>query len=129
MRSSDMRVRIPMSRGTDSLNVATAAALAFYERARLASDRGVRPGAEIRQVAAVDAAVCGRICHDAFAAIANLHRIPDSSVWSPQSRRPCRTTWSAPPKGLASRAADRQGVTRRRSRRVGQMSADYRVDR
>jgi tRNA G18 (ribose-2'-O)-methylase SpoU len=25
-----------MSRGTDSLNVATAAALAFYERARLA---------------------------------------------------------------------------------------------
>jgi tRNA G18 (ribose-2'-O)-methylase SpoU len=36
MRASDMRVRIPMSRGTDSLNVATAAALAFYERARLA---------------------------------------------------------------------------------------------
>lgn len=36
MRSSDVRVRIPMSRGTDSLNVATAAALAFYERARLA---------------------------------------------------------------------------------------------
>ena len=34
MRSSDMRVRIPMSRGTDSLNVATAAALAFYERDR-----------------------------------------------------------------------------------------------
>lgn len=34
MRSSDLRVRIPMSRGTDSLNVATAAALAFYERAR-----------------------------------------------------------------------------------------------
>ena len=34
MRASDMRVRIPMSRGTDSLNVATAAALAFYERAR-----------------------------------------------------------------------------------------------
>ena len=33
MRASDMRVRIPMSRGTDSLNVATAAALAFYERA------------------------------------------------------------------------------------------------
>ena len=32
MRSSDLRVRIPMSRGTDSLNVATAAALAFYER-------------------------------------------------------------------------------------------------
>lgn len=36
MRASDMRVRVPMSRGTDSLNVATAAALAFYERARLA---------------------------------------------------------------------------------------------
>jgi tRNA G18 (ribose-2'-O)-methylase SpoU len=36
MQASDMRVRIPMSRGTDSLNVATAAALAFYERARLA---------------------------------------------------------------------------------------------
>ena len=35
MRSSDVRVRIPMSRGTDSLNVATAAALAFYERARV----------------------------------------------------------------------------------------------
>jgi tRNA G18 (ribose-2'-O)-methylase SpoU len=35
MRSSDVRVRIPMARGTDSLNVATAAALAFYERARL----------------------------------------------------------------------------------------------
>jgi tRNA G18 (ribose-2'-O)-methylase SpoU len=35
MRASDIRVRIPMSRGTDSLNVATAAALAFYERARL----------------------------------------------------------------------------------------------
>ena len=36
MRMSDVRVRIPMSRGTDSLNVATAAALAFYERIRLA---------------------------------------------------------------------------------------------
>ena len=34
LRRSDVRVRIPMSRGTDSLNVATAAALAFYERAR-----------------------------------------------------------------------------------------------
>lgn len=34
MRASDVRVRIPMTRGTDSLNVATAAALAFYERAR-----------------------------------------------------------------------------------------------
>lgn len=35
LRASDLQVRIPMSRGTDSLNVATAAALAFYERARL----------------------------------------------------------------------------------------------
>lgn len=35
LRISDVRVRIPMSRGTDSLNVATAAALAFYERARV----------------------------------------------------------------------------------------------
>jgi tRNA G18 (ribose-2'-O)-methylase SpoU len=34
MRLSDERVRIPMSGGTDSLNVATAAALAFYERNR-----------------------------------------------------------------------------------------------
>jgi tRNA G18 (ribose-2'-O)-methylase SpoU len=37
LRISDVRVRIPMSRGTDSLNVATAAALAFYERARVGS--------------------------------------------------------------------------------------------
>jgi len=37
LRLSDVRVRIPMSRGTDSLNVATAAALAFYERNRLGS--------------------------------------------------------------------------------------------
>ena len=36
MRASDSRVCIPMSRGTDSLNVATAAACAFYERARRA---------------------------------------------------------------------------------------------
>jgi tRNA G18 (ribose-2'-O)-methylase SpoU len=36
LRLSDVRVRIPMSRSTDSLNVATAAALAFYERVRLA---------------------------------------------------------------------------------------------
>ena len=34
MRASDVRVRIPMAMGTDSLNVATAAALAFYERDR-----------------------------------------------------------------------------------------------
>jgi tRNA G18 (ribose-2'-O)-methylase SpoU len=37
LRCSDVQVRIPMSRGTDSLNVATAAALAFYERARSAT--------------------------------------------------------------------------------------------
>ncbi len=37
MRCADQRVRIPMSRGTDSLNVATAAALAFYERTRPAA--------------------------------------------------------------------------------------------
>lgn len=35
MRCADVRVRVPMSRGTDSLNVATAAALAFYERGRI----------------------------------------------------------------------------------------------
>ncbi len=35
LRLSDVRVRIPMSGGTDSLNVATAAAVAFYERSRL----------------------------------------------------------------------------------------------
>ncbi len=40
MRASDVRVRIPMSRGTDSLNVATAAALAFYERVRFGSAGG-----------------------------------------------------------------------------------------
>jgi tRNA G18 (ribose-2'-O)-methylase SpoU len=37
LRASDVRVRIPMSRGTDSLNVATAAACAFYERVRCAA--------------------------------------------------------------------------------------------
>ena len=37
MRASDVRVCIPMSRGTDSLNVATAAACAFYERVRCAA--------------------------------------------------------------------------------------------
>jgi tRNA G18 (ribose-2'-O)-methylase SpoU len=46
LRLSDARVRIPMSRGTDSLNVATAAALAFYERARLSDDAG-RPPPEV----------------------------------------------------------------------------------
>jgi tRNA G18 (ribose-2'-O)-methylase SpoU len=38
MRAADARVRIPMSRGTDSLNVAIAAALAFYERVRRVDD-------------------------------------------------------------------------------------------
>jgi len=37
LRLCDVWVRIPMSRGTDSLNVATAAAVAFYERIRLGS--------------------------------------------------------------------------------------------
>lgn len=32
MRAGDVRARIPMARGTDSLNVATAAAIAFYAR-------------------------------------------------------------------------------------------------
>ncbi|MEU7142754.1 RNA methyltransferase [Nocardia sp. NPDC046473] len=36
MRATDVRARIPMSPGTDSLNVATAAAMAFYERVRTA---------------------------------------------------------------------------------------------
>jgi tRNA G18 (ribose-2'-O)-methylase SpoU len=49
MRASDMRVRIPMSRGTDSLNVATAAALAFYERARLAPMSRLREEHERRE--------------------------------------------------------------------------------
>lgn len=34
MRVCDVRARIPMTPGTDSLNVATAAAMAFYERVR-----------------------------------------------------------------------------------------------
>ena len=37
MRVADVRARIPMSAGTDSLNVATAAAMAFYERIRTGS--------------------------------------------------------------------------------------------
>lgn len=35
MRATDIRARIPMAPGTDSLNVATAAAMGFYERVRL----------------------------------------------------------------------------------------------
>ncbi|MGV0603017.1 TrmH family RNA methyltransferase [Mycolicibacterium sp. XJ1904] len=46
MRAADLRVRIPMSRGTDSLNVATAAALAFYERVRLGTGEIERSDAE-----------------------------------------------------------------------------------
>lgn len=34
MRATDVRARIPMAPGTDSLNVATSAAIAFYERGR-----------------------------------------------------------------------------------------------
>lgn len=34
MRATDVRARIPMAPGTDSLNVATSAAVAFYERQR-----------------------------------------------------------------------------------------------
>ncbi|STC69927.1 TrmH family RNA methyltransferase [Corynebacterium pilosum] len=34
MRATDVRARIPMAVGTDSLNVATSAAIAFYERQR-----------------------------------------------------------------------------------------------
>ncbi|MGC4935691.1 TrmH family RNA methyltransferase [Gordonia sp. DT30] len=34
MRATHVQARIPMSRGTDSVNVATAAAIAFYERVR-----------------------------------------------------------------------------------------------
>ncbi|MGN2641783.1 TrmH family RNA methyltransferase [Nocardia takedensis] len=34
MAAADVRARIPMAAGTDSLNVATAAAMAFYERVR-----------------------------------------------------------------------------------------------
>ena len=44
LRAADARVRIPMSRDTDSLNVATAAGLAFYERVRC----GDRRGTEVR---------------------------------------------------------------------------------
>lgn len=34
MRATHVRAQIPMAPGTDSLNVATAAAIAFYERQR-----------------------------------------------------------------------------------------------
>lgn len=38
MRATEVRARIPMASGTDSLNVATSAAIAFYERQRSLSD-------------------------------------------------------------------------------------------
>lgn len=38
MRATDVRARIPMAPGTDSLNVATSAAIAFYERQRSLRD-------------------------------------------------------------------------------------------
>ncbi|WIM68356.1 RNA methyltransferase [Corynebacterium breve] len=38
MRATDVRARIPMAAGTDSLNVATSAAIAFYERSRSLRD-------------------------------------------------------------------------------------------
>lgn len=40
MRATDVRARIPMSPGTDSLNVATSAAIAFYERLRATGGAG-----------------------------------------------------------------------------------------
>lgn len=42
MRATDVRARIPMAPGTDSLNVATSAAVAFYERDRSLGFPGVR---------------------------------------------------------------------------------------
>lgn len=39
MRATDLRARIPMAPGTDSLNVATAGAIALYERARVLATR------------------------------------------------------------------------------------------
>lgn len=47
MRASDERVRIPMARGTDSLNVATAAALAFYSLSQCPMD--LRPISQSRR--------------------------------------------------------------------------------
>lgn len=40
MRATDVRARIPMAPGTDSLNLATSAAIAFYERDRSQRPRG-----------------------------------------------------------------------------------------
>lgn len=41
MRATDARAMIPMAPGTDSLNVATSAAIAFYERDRSLHHRSV----------------------------------------------------------------------------------------
>lgn len=41
MRATDVRARIPMAPGTDSLNLATAAAIAFYERERSLREKQV----------------------------------------------------------------------------------------
>src|SRR5699024_169853 len=41
MRATHVRARIPMAEGTDSLNVATAAAIAFYERQRSLHQRSL----------------------------------------------------------------------------------------
>lgn len=42
MAATDIRARIPMAEGTDSLNVATSAAIAFYERQRVLASRGAK---------------------------------------------------------------------------------------
>ena len=44
MRATDVRARIPMAPGTDSLNVATAGAVAFYERQRAMHVPSLRDG-------------------------------------------------------------------------------------
>nr|WP_120492818.1 RNA methyltransferase [Corynebacterium lactis] len=44
MAATDVRARIPMSAGTDSLNVATSAAISFYERLRAVHARADRRG-------------------------------------------------------------------------------------
>lgn len=59
------------------VNVATDAASAFYDSDQIvAVMRGSVVTLQIRQATAGDAAECGRICHDAFAALANYHRFP-----------------------------------------------------
>ena len=48
-RSADVRIRIPMSGGVESLNAAAAAAVLFYEAAR---QRNASPGADIQEAVA-----------------------------------------------------------------------------